>query len=397
MIRRQSAQIGPPIHGRRCAPKDYCRRSFPVDDGAPPRQNWNRVISDVDIFVVTRQTPHDDQALDPNHRTRQPVERARTPGHPAADRRIVLEHAEREGGDSRGPRDARAPARHRAQPRRARGRRRAPAARRGRSWAEPPLPSHPVHGRRGRHRESGRDRQGGDRAAGEQGAGAHLPRRAARRRGRGRIQLRLRADRVRSAGGRRPRGEPEVQDRPELRPVQGVLQRRRVDDRPGAQGAAPGRRPAQAAGQRERAPEAGAPRTLRLCRHRRQQRPDAARLRAGRAGGADEHVGAAARGIGHRQGAHRQRDSLQLRAREEAVRQGELRRAARHADRVGAVRLRERGVHRRRSAEEGAVRAGRRRHALPRRDRRRRSCPRRSSCCACSRSASSSGSAATKR
>ena len=38
-----------------------------------------------------------------------------------------------------------------------------------------------------------------------------------------------------------------------------------------------------------------------------------------------------------------QRDSLQLAAREEAVRQGQLRRAARHADRVGAVRLRERG------------------------------------------------------
>ena len=66
-----------------------------------------------------------------------------------------------------------------------------------------------------------------------------------------------------------------------------------------------------------------------------------------------------------------QRDSLQLRAGEEAVRQGELRRAARHADRVGALRLRERGLHRRRPAQEGAVRAGGGRHALPRRDRRR--------------------------
>ena len=54
----------------------------------------------------------------------------------------------------------------------------------------------------------------------------------------------------------------------------------------------------------------------------------------------------------------------------EAVHQGELRGAARVADRVGAVRLRARRVHRRPRPEEGPVRAGRRRHAVPRRDRR---------------------------
>ena len=84
----------------------------------------------------------------------------------------------------------------------------------------------------------------------------------------------------------------------------------------------------------------------------------------------DQHDGADPRRVGHRQGADRARDPLQLAAREEAVRQGELRGAARDADRVGAVRLREGRVHRRRRAQEGPLRAGRRRHAVPRRDRR---------------------------
>ena len=66
----------------------------------------------------------------------------------------------------------------------------------------------------------------------------------------------------------------------------------------GAQGAAAGRGAAQAAGQRERASQAGTARALRLCRHRRQQRPDAAGLRAGGAGRAHQHDGAAPRRIG---------------------------------------------------------------------------------------------------
>ena len=48
------------------------------------------------------------------------------------------------------------------------------------------------------------------------------------------------------------------------------------------------------------------------------------------------------------------------------------------------------------AAEERAVRAGRRRHAVPRRDRRHQPRPPRSSCCACCRSASSSGWAAPR-
>jgi hypothetical protein len=57
---------------------------------------------------------------------------------------------------------------------------------------------------------------------------------------------------------------------------------------------------------------------------------DAADLRAGRAGRAHQHHRADPRRVGHRQGADRARDPLQLAAREEAVRQGELRGAARH-------------------------------------------------------------------
>ena len=46
------------------------------------------------------------------------------------------------------------------------------------------------------------------------------------------------------------------------------------------------------------------------------------------AGRADQHDRADSRRVGHRQGADRARDSLQLAARQEAVRQGELRGAA---------------------------------------------------------------------
>ena len=226
--------------------------------------------------------------------------------HAAADRRGVLEHAEREGGDSRGPRDARAPARHRPQPRRAHGRRRPAAPRRGGARPEPP--SHHIQytvgeGVIGKVVETGK---AVDRAAREQGADARLPRVAARRGARRRVELHLRADRrsIAASVGALGVNLKFKADRNYDR-SKAFFSVVGVDDRPGAQGAAPRRRPAQAAGQRERAPEAGAARALRLCRHRRQQRPDAARLRAGRPGGADEHDGAAARRIGHRQGAHR--------------------------------------------------------------------------------------------
>ena len=124
------------------------------------------------------------------------------------------------------------------------------------------------------------------------------------------------------------------------------------------------------AGRRERASSRRAARALCVPQHHRQQRADPAGLRAGGAGRADQHDGAHPRRVGHRQGDDRARDPLQLAARQEAVHQGERRGAAGVADRVRALRLRARGVHRGAGSQEGAVRAGRRRDALPRRDRR---------------------------
>ena len=88
------------------------------------------------------------------------------------------------------------------------------------------------------------------------------------------------------------------------------------------------------------------------------------------AGRADDDHRADSRRVGHRQRAHRARDSLQLAPREQAVRQGQLRGAARKPDRIGALRLREGRVHRRAGAQEGTLRAGRGGHAVPRRNRR---------------------------
>ena len=62
--------------------------------------------------------------------------------------------------------------------------------------------------------------------------------------------------------------------------------------------------------------------------------------------------------------------ALRLAARGRSVRQGELRGAARDAARIRAVRARARRVHRRGSPAHRPLRAGERRHALPRRDRR---------------------------
>ena len=98
--------------------------------------------------------------------------------------------------------------------------------------------------------------------------------------------------------------------------------------------------------------------------------------------------------IGHGQGAAGARDPRQLAARGRAVRPGELRRAAREHPGGGAVRLREGRVHRRGPAPRRPLRAGRRRHAVSRRDRRDSRRTSRSSCCACCRRARSSGWAA---
>ena len=135
-----------------------------------------------------------------------------------------------------------------------------------------------------------------------------------------------------------------------------VLRARRLDDRPGAARAAPGRGGAQAP-RSTRTPSSGT-----SCSERYDlrnlvgsSRPMQTGLRAGGAGGAREHDRAAARRVRHRQGAGGARDPLHLAARQEAVRQGELRGAAREPDRVGAVRLRAGRLHRRAHARRRAA------------------------------------------
>ena len=86
-------------------------------------------------------------------------------------------------------------------------------------------------------------------------------------------------------------------------------------------------------------------------------------------------------------------DPPQQPAQPRAVRPGQLRRDSRGADRVGALRPRERVVHRRHREADRQVRAGRPRHDLPRRSRRHERRRRRPRCCACCRKAKSSGSA----
>ncbi len=73
---------------------------------------------------------------------------------------------------------------------------------------------------------------------------------------------------------------------------------------------------------------------------------------------------------GHRQGARRQRAAQAQPARKRAVRRDQHRRDPEGPARVGAVRPRARRVHRRADDAARPLRAGRRRHALPRRDRR---------------------------
>ena len=120
-------------------------------------------------------------------------------------------------------------------------------------------------------------------------------------------------------------------------------------------------------------------------------------VRAGRAGRQDEHDRADPRRVGHRQGADRARDSLQLAARQEAVREGQLRGAAREPDRVRAVRLREGRVHRRAGSARRAASSWPRAARCSSTRSATSTWARRSSCCACCRSASSSGSAAPRR
>ena len=99
----------------------------------------------------------------------------------------------------------------------------------------------------------------------------------------------------------------------------------------------------------------------------------------------------------HRQGAGGAGDPRALGPRRGAVRHHQLRGAARDAARERAVRPHEGRLHRRAPEQEGAVRGGARRHAVPRRDRRdvARRC--RSSCCGRCRSGGSGAWAAPRR
>ena len=119
-------------------------------------------------------------------------------------------------------------------------------------------------------------------------------------------------------------------------------------------------------------------------------RVDGGRDPARRARGRDQEHRAHHRRNGHRQGTGRARHPRPQRAARHAAHQGELRGDSRNAARVGALRPRARRVHRRDDDEEGQVRAGRRRHDLPRRDRDHEPAAAVASSCACCRSASSS-------
>ena len=146
-------------------------------------------------------------------------------------------------------------------------------------------------------------------------------------------------------------------------PQQAVRRRRAEDEgaqRPRAAPAPPG----------ERAAEARARQHPPVREHRRAQRQDARHLQADRADRAHRQHGARHRRIGHRQGVGGARHPLLFAAPRSAVRRAQLRRAARDAPRIGAVRPHEGRVHRREREQERADRGGREGHAVPRRDRR---------------------------
>ncbi len=107
-----------------------------------------------------------------------------------------------------------------------------------------------------------------------------------------------------------------------------------------------------------------------LRQHHRREPGDARGLQRHRAGRAEQGERAHHRRERHRQGARRAGDSREQPARGGALREAQLRRARGDAPRERALRPREGRVHRRGRPPRRALRAGRRRHALPRRDRR---------------------------
>ncbi len=101
-----------------------------------------------------------------------------------------------------------------------------------------------------------------------------------------------------------------------------------------------------------------------------QRSRDAAGVQPAVAGRRHPLHGAHHRRVGHRQGAGGALAARRLGARVEAVRRRELRRDPAVAGRVGAVRPHQGRLHRRDHVARGALRAGRSRHDLSRRDRR---------------------------
>ena len=195
----------------------------------------------------------------------------------------------------------------------------------------------------------------------------------------------------------RARGRAGFPQRPQLRPDGEVLRRRRFDAGAGAQDADARRSRSAAPGERERAAARRAARALRLLAHPRDERRDAAGVRAGGAGRPDQHDRPHPRRVGDRQGAHRAGDSLQLAARAES-------RSSRSAAPRFPRRSSSRSFSATRRARSPAPSSARKdASSSPTAG---RSCStrsatstsrRRSSCCARCRSASSSGSAGPTR
>ena len=133
--------------------------------------------------------------------------------------------------------------------------------------------------------------------------------------------------------------------------------------------------------------------------------PGHPRAGAGDAGGlsrdrpalALEPLRARDRRVRHRQGARRARPAPAQPARERALHRAQHLGDRLRAARVRAVRPRAGRIHRRGRDAPRALRTGRRRDAVPRRDRRHERARCRCACCACSRRASSTASAATSR
>ena len=163
--------------------------------------------------------------------------------------------------------------------------------------------------------------------------------------------------------------------------------RREADRARYAAGHARARHRAPRPRRREPAAQAEARGAVPLRQHHRQEQEDARGARAGRERRRQRRQHPHPGRERHRQGAHRQRHSLQQQAREGAVHQDQLRGDPEGPDRIGAVRLQEGGVHRRAERQGRALRDGGGGLAAARRDRRDavRTC--RPSCCASCRSA----------